>query len=639
MAPSPGKSKRSADFVDRSHLLAQQRTGGIRSAFLLALRLLDRRDRIPLIIVAVLTFANAFVGVLGLSSVLPFIYLMVSPTPLEGDNYIAEGLRFLGFTDEWTAFVWAGVALVTLILAKAVLALAHIRLVERFCMGLEVRMATRLLSRLTIVPFVWIVGRNGTVLREIALSRTSEWARGAVRMVLQIASDGLFLVIGVAAIVVINPVAGSIVILSGGIMGFVLLLVSRAPLVRLAEQKRIFARRALLAATEAIMGGRDVRTYRVGGLLAQAFQYDQSRFADAEVSGKLMQAVPRQGMEVIGAAILVVVSLTLLVLEPNKDAAAATLIACGVIAIRCMPLIGQLVNSVATLTASSPSVQELASFAKELSDLMPRNAKPGQADFSNWQECSVDRVRFEYPGRDVPAVKSVAFVIGRGERIALVGSSGSGKSTLLDMLVALLTPSSGTIRIDGKQLTEQFAADWQDQIAYVTQTPFLLDGTLMDNVILAQERSQETELACRKAMVRAGLGPLLQELPDGLLTRAGDLGTKLSGGQRQRVAIARAIYRKASILVFDEATSALDPQTEHEVVNSIFEFGRDVTLIFAAHRMSIAKRCDRIAVMHAGELVDIGSHEDLVKRCPAYQVLIRSGELADNSTDGGPGVG
>jgi ABC-type multidrug transport system fused ATPase/permease subunit len=173
-------------------------------------------------------------------------------------------------------------------------------------------------------------------------------------------------------------------------------------------------------------------------------------------------------------------------------------------------------------------------------------------------------------------------------------------------------------------MTGELDRAWQAQIGYVAQSPFLVDGTLADNVTLGAGDAIERERRCLEALHSAGLKSLVDSLPGGIYARLGDFGGKLSGGQRQRVTIARALYRNASCLVLDEATSALDSVTERAVVDGIFDLGLDVTVIIIAHRLSLVQRCDRIAVLDQGHLVAIGSHAQLIEQSPIYRNLVNA---------------
>jgi ATP-binding cassette subfamily B protein len=222
-----------------------------------------------------------------------------------------------------------------------------------------------------------------------------------------------------------------------------------------------------------------------------------------------------------------------------------------------------------------------------------------------------DRVSLSYPGR-VPALEEVSLTIKKGERIGLVGTTGSGKSSFLDLLMALLDPSEGEIRIDGSRLDDSVRPGWQAQIAHVPQAVYLADASIASNIAFAEPETAIERERVEAAARQAHLHDFIAALPEGYDTKVGERGVRLSGGQRQRIAIARALYKKANLLIFDEATGALDRKTERAIMDGIAELGRGITILIVAHRISALAGCDRIVRLEAGRIVESGSYTELV---------------------------
>jgi HlyD family secretion protein len=201
-----------------------------------------------------------------------------------------------------------------------------------------------------------------------------------------------------------------------------------------------------------------------------------------------------------------------------------------------------------------------------------------------------------------------------GGFIGVVGSSGSGKSTLIDVILGLIEPEQGNIKIDGTNLTSENIRSWQDSIGVVSQNIFLADSTIRENVAFGLPADEINEGFILNAIKLANLDEFISTLPQGLSTRVGERGVQLSGGQRQRIGIARALYQNASILVFDEATSSLDGITEKKVMDAIYNLSGLKTIIIVAHRLASVKKCSCIYLMHHGEIIDCGPFDDLVER-------------------------
>jgi ABC-type multidrug transport system fused ATPase/permease subunit len=200
-----------------------------------------------------------------------------------------------------------------------------------------------------------------------------------------------------------------------------------------------------------------------------------------------------------------------------------------------------------------------------------------------------------------------------GEAVGFVGQSGSGKSTLIDLMLGLLEPQSGSVLINGQEISQVKTA-WQKTIGYIPQTIFLMDDSLRRNIAIGIADKEVDEVAIVEALKSAQLEEFVASLPEGLDTVVGERGVRLSGGQRQRIGIARALYHRPSVLVLDEATSSLDTETEHGVMKAVQALQGDKTVIIVAHRLSTVEYCDRLYRLDAGRIVDEGTFGEVMNR-------------------------
>jgi ATP-binding cassette subfamily B protein len=226
-------------------------------------------------------------------------------------------------------------------------------------------------------------------------------------------------------------------------------------------------------------------------------------------------------------------------------------------------------------------------------------------------DVSLENVTFAFD-RGSPVLDRVALDIRAGERIAIVGASGAGKSTIADLLVRHLDPDSGRILLDGQDLRRIKLHDLHRLVVVVEQEPFIFNASIAENIRYARPEASEAELA--GAVRSAGLSDLVERLPQGLATSAGERGRALSAGERQRLAIARAFLADPAVLVLDEATGALDPATESNVIAGYEAIMRGRTTIIISHRPEPARRADRIVVLRDGRVVDDGTSESVLER-------------------------
>lgn len=241
------------------------------------------------------------------------------------------------------------------------------------------------------------------------------------------------------------------------------------------------------------------------------------------------------------------------------------------------------------------------------------NRVKGDLEFKN--------VQFTYPTRkDFVVLHDISFSAKAGETVALVGSSGSGKSTLASLVLRFYEPNAGDYLIDGKRSTDYELTELRDQMAIVPQDVLLFGGTIRDNILYGRPNATEEEII--EAAKQANAYDFIMSFPDQFNTLVGDRGIQLSGGQRQRVAIARAVLKNPSILILDEATSSLDSESERLVQDALDKLMVGRTSIVIAHRLSTIRNADKIVVLQKGEVVEMGTHQELMNNSSGlYQKL------------------
>jgi ATP-binding cassette subfamily B protein len=241
-------------------------------------------------------------------------------------------------------------------------------------------------------------------------------------------------------------------------------------------------------------------------------------------------------------------------------------------------------------------------------------------------ELEFKKVSHIYDDTNIQALKEVSFKVNKGETLAIMGKTGSGKSTLLELIARLMDPTSGEIYIDGIKLQDYNLDVLRSSIGTVPQDAFLFSETIEKNIAFSLDELNEEDVieAAKKAMVHDNI----IEFKDGYQTVLGERGITLSGGQKQRVSIARALIKNPKLFLFDDCLSAVDTETEEKILNELKESSAELTTFIVSHRVSSVKHADQILILDQGEIVQQGSHEQLLKDKKGYYFKQYSEQLA-----------
>ena len=409
-----------------------------------------------------------------------------------------------------------------------------------------------------------------------------------------------------AALVAINPIIALSAVLAFGLMYFIVTQTTRR---RLHGSSLTIARgnSQLVKAVQETLGGiRDILIDNAQPIHLEKFRSVDAPLRDAESANFFISTAPRFAIEGVGIALIVGLAVLLSRQAGSLSAVLPVLGALALGAQRLLPLLQQTYTAAVQVRGNRDALFDVIKFLDlpiPAEHLAGKCAKPLPFE----RDIVMEKVSFRYAPPLRLVIQDVDLVISKGTRLGIIGKTGSGKSTLVDLIMGLIEPTAGVVRVDGRPLEGRNRLAWQARIAHVPQAIFLSDTTIAENIAFSVPPEAIDLERVKEAARMALIAEFIESLPNGYFAAVGERGVQLSGGQRQRIGIARALYRRADVLIFDEATSALDSETEKEVIEAISALGREMTVVAIAHRLSTVQFCDRIIRLEMGGLVTSGT--------------------------------
>ena len=587
-------------------------------------RHLSKRRQIQFWLLMGLMLISAFVEVISLGAVLPFLGILIVPEKVFNHPIVLNAAPNFGITSAdqlvlplTIAFavgaVLAGVFRILLLWASTRMAFA-----SGADLGIEV-------YRRTLYQPYWVhVTRNSSEVISSITKKVDTVVFNVLLPLLMLISSLVMLVAITATLFVIDPMVASAAIISfGSIYGLITWFVRK----RLEDNSQRIAHeqtQVVKALQEGLGGIRDVLLEG-----AQSFYCDIYRKADhslrwAQGNNNFVAYCPRYALESLGMILIIAVAYILSLEAGGLVEAMPVLGAMALGAQRVLPALQQSFGNWGTIASSHASLIDALKFLDQI--LPEENLKTDTAPLDFQDSIQYKGVGFRYTDEGPWVLKDLNLSIPKGTCVGFVGSTGSGKSTAIDLLMGLLIPSEGEILIDGQAVNGHRIRAWQKSVAHVPQSIFLSDNTIAENIAFGVPQKEIDMDRVRQAAQQAKIAEFIESKPEGYQVLVGERGIRLSGGQRQRIGIARALYKQASVLVFDEATSALDNATENAVMSSIDTLKGGLTILSIAHRITTIRDCDIIVELDQGRIIMQGTYEQLLARSPSFKKMVRAGE-------------
>ncbi len=549
--------------------------------------------------------------VISLGSVVPFISGLTSPETIL--KYIQQYnfSQYLNIYNPNDIVLPFTLLFITATLLAGIVRLIIVWLAIRLANSIGAELSTEVFRRTLYQPYHIHLSQSSNEVISGVTHKASIVSSLLLSLVNLTTSTILFLAI-LSTIILINPIMA---IGAFGVLGgcyFVMALLVKNRLRRNSEKIALEQTNVIKSLQEGLGSIRDV--ILEGSQEAHSNYYYQSMEPLAKAGGEntYINQAPRFVIE--SAAMLLIAIFGYKMKSSGHDIgpSLSMLAALGLGAQRLMPLLQQIYGNWSVLIGGQKPMDDVLALLQNSSiEQIKTNKIASETKLKFNNNISFNNICFNYPNHPSKVLDNFNWQINKGERIGIIGESGSGKSTILDLLMGLLSPTSGKFFVDEIEINLNNVKSWQNIIAHVPQSVFLIDATIAENIALGFPKHKIEMDRVLQVAKQAQLYDFIETCPLKYNEIVGERGARLSGGQRQRIGIARALYKNAKLLIFDEATSALDDKTENSIMDAIYSLSRNLTLVMVAHRYSSLKGCDRIVKLNKGIIEKEGTYDEM----------------------------
>lgn len=563
----------------------------------------------------------AVLETIGIASVLPFLSVLGDPKAVENTPYLYATYNFFGFESTQSFLMALGIGVFCIVLLSAAFRILTTYAINRYAHMRRHTVGERLLETYLRQPYAFFLNRHSGDMAKSILSEVDELIQNVIKPGFDAIAYSVVALTIITFLVIQDPwLALGVGIVIGGSYALIYTIVQKR-LTRIGRERASANKERFTAAGEALGGIKDIKLLGREQAYLTRFRPSSARFSKHLTTNATLAEVPRYIIEAIGVGGIIALALLLMARSDNVGQALPVLGLYAFAGYKLLPAAQHIYQGASRLRFGIAAVDEIYKDLRDREALAEiRNLPKERLDAKI--SIHLDSLSFTYPNSETSALNDINLNIPTGSATGLVGGTGAGKTTLVDLILGLLRPTEGQLKVDETPITDQNLRQWQASLGYVPQDIFLVDATIAENIALgvpnARIDHQKVEECAHKAQVHEFI---LNQLPQQYETEVGERGVRLSGGQRQRIGIARALYHDPAILVFDEATSALDNATERAVMDAVNALSHDKTIIMIAHRLSTVEKCDQIVLLEQGGIIAKGSYNELLNNSAAFQKM------------------
>ena len=547
---------------------------------------------------------GAMLEAVGIGAILPLISLMGQPDFLARHAEVGHYAATLGIHSHTALIIDGALLLVAVYIVKNLYMAWQTKLQIDFALKYQIYFTGQLMANYLSKPYLFHLNHNtATLLRNVSSGGMVTFSSILIPLFMLLTE---VITAGTIWLMLVLMDAFTAIVVAG-LMAALIYALIKSFRRKIAEAGRIqneYAAVYLKWLNQGLGAIKETKVMRRERFFLEEFLESYTLFGNANRKFLFLNQLPRMIIETLVVCALLLLIAVKLALGEAPAAIVPLLGVLALAAFRLMPSANRIVNLANGIKFQTPLFDELyREFLAIKSRAVHRRElqlKMDSGKMTFQKELVVEGLGFQYPGTEQVVLQAVSFRVPKGAFVGIVGPSGAGKTTFVDILLGLLRPAKGCIRVDGVDIWQDIRA-WQANIAYVPQTIYLIDGTIRENIALGMRPEDIDDDKVRRVLKMAELHDFVAAQPEGINAMVGERGVRLSGGQRQRIGIARALYQEPEVLILDEATSSLDSATEESITHTILKLKGEITILSIAHRVSTLAECDFKVRFAAGE--------------------------------------
>ena len=574
--------------------------------------LFNAKEKLHLSFLLVMILIMAFLDMIGVASILPFMAVLTNPSIVETNmilKNVFQSSKIFGIENYQQFTFVLGVLVFILLVVSLSFKAITIYIQVRFIHMQEYTISRRLFEGYLRQPYSWFISRNSADLGKTILSVVKDVIWQGINPLMELIAKGVIAIALIILLIITDPKLAVVVGLSISLIYSFIFFFFRNFLTKIGRERLKSDRLRFTSINEAFGAAKEVKFGGLEEVYIKKYSDSAKTFALNQAQSTVIVQLPRFIIESIAfGGILLIILYMMKKTESFNDA--LPILSLYIFAgYRLMPALQQLYGAFTQITFVSPSIDALTNDIKNLKQLS-QNQTQGKLKLK--KKILLDDVYYNYPNSSRTALKGINIDIPVKSTVGIIGTTGCGKTTTVDIILGLLEPQKGALKVDGQIVTKKNLRAWQRSIGYVPQQIYLTDDTIEANIAFGVDYKDISQKVIEKVSKIANLHDFVtNELPNKYKTIIGERGVRLSGGQKQRIGIARALYHNPQLLILDEATSSLDNQTEQVVMEALNNISEDITIIIIAHRLNTVKNCNIIFKFEKGQVTKKEINKDI----------------------------